>query len=76
MAAAINILTSKSSNCFKMSFQKGVPVETSTTQTQNKRGSQPVMQHGRSHASSKDMSLGQFMLKKKKEKFHLFLHLV
>ncbi len=42
MAAAINILTSKSSNCFKMSFQNGVPVETST-QTQNKRGSQPVI---------------------------------
>lgn len=25
MAAAINILTSKSSNCFRTNFQKGVP---------------------------------------------------
>jgi hypothetical protein len=34
IAAAINILTSKSSNCFKMSFQNGVPVETSAIKTQ------------------------------------------
>jgi hypothetical protein len=31
MAAAINILTSKSSNCFKMSFQNGVPSSTGST---------------------------------------------